>query len=103
MDEFKKQLNKTARQLTRKVDKLEDKENRQVVYRAFLLSVYGWQLAIPVLAGVIIGLILDKLFPLQHFSWFFNFMILGFIAGFYNATQWMKKNLGLKDKKNGKH
>ena len=103
MEEFKRQLNKTARQLTQKVNRLEDKKKNQVVYRAVLLSVYGWQLAIPVLLGIMLGLLLDNLFPIKHFSWFFNLMILGFIAGFYNATQWMKKNLGLRDKKNDKH
>ena len=100
MQEFKKQLNKTARQLIKKADKLENKENKVVVYRAALLSVYGWQLAIPVLLGIMLGILLDKIFPIPHFSWILNLILLGFVIGFYNATQWMKKNLGLKGKKN---
>ena len=103
MQEFKKQLSRTSRQLVKKVDKMQHKENRQVVYRAALLSVYGWQLAIPVLLGIILGILLDKTFPIEHFSWILNFILLGFVVGFYNATQWMKKNLGLKGKKNGKY
>lgn len=102
MEEFKKQLNKTARQLVKKADKMQHKENRQVVYRAALLSVYGWQLAIPVLLGIVLGILLDKTFPIAHFSWILNFILLGFVVGFYNASQWMKKNLGLKGKENGK-
>ena len=103
MEEFKRQLNKTARQLIKKADKRSDKENKQVVYRAALLSVYGWQMAIPVLLGIILGIFLDKVFPIPHFSWILNLILIGFVIGFYNATGWMKKNLGLKGKKNDKH
>ena len=99
MQEFKKQLNKTAHQLIKKADKRANKENKQVVYRAALLSVYGWQLAIPVLLGIMLGILLDKVFPIAHFSWILNLILLGFMVGFYNASQWMKKNLGLKGKK----
>ncbi len=102
MEEFKRQLNKTAHQLTQKADKMKHKENRQVIYRAALLSVYGWQLAIPVLLGIILGILLDKVFPIPHFSWILNLILLGFVIGFYNASQWMKKNLGLKGKENDK-
>ena len=103
MEEFKRQLNKTARQLIKKADKRSNKENKQVVYRAALLSVYGWQMAIPVLLAIILGIFLDKVFPISHFSWILNLILIGFVIGFYNASQWMKKNLGLKGKKNDKH
>ena len=103
MEEFKKQLNKTARQLIKKANKRQNPENKQVVYKAALLSVYGWQLAIPVLLGIILGMLLDRIFPIQNFSWILNLILLGFVIGFYNATQWTKKNLGLKEKKDGKH
>ena len=65
MKEFKKQLNKTAYQLTQKANKMQHKENKKVVYRAALLSVYGWQLAIPVLLGIVLGILLDKTFPIS--------------------------------------
>lgn len=103
MEEFKRQLNKTANQLIKKTDKRADKENKKIVYKAALLSVYGWQLTIPVLLSIILGILLDKVLPIAHFSWILNLILLGFIIGFYNATQWMKKNLGLKGKKNDKH
>ena len=103
MEEFKKQLNKTARQLIKKTDRRANKENKQVVYKAALLSIYGWQLAIPVLLGIMAGVLLDATFPISHFSWILNLVIVGFVVGFYNATQWMKKNLGLKGKEDGKH
>ena len=103
MQEFKKQLNKTAHQLIKKAEKRANKENKQIVYRAALLSVYGWQLAIPVLLGIMLGILLDRLLPIPHFSWILNLILLGFVIGFYNATQWMKKNLGLKGKKDNEH
>ena len=103
MEEFKKQLNKTVHQLIKKADKRLNKESKTVVYKAALLSAYGWQLAIPVLLGIMLGILLDDVFPIRHFSWILNLILLGFVVGFYNATQWMKKNLGLKGKKDGKH
>ena len=99
MEEFKKQLNKTASQLIKKADKRLHRENKQALYRAALLSVYGWQMAIPVLLGIMLGILLDKVFPIRHFSWILNLILLGFVIGFYNASKWMKKNLGLKGKK----
>ena len=99
MEEFKKQLNKTAHQLTQKANKMQHKTDRKVVYRAALLSVYGWQMAIPVLLGIILGIFLDKVFPISHFSWILNLILIGFVVGFYNATRWSKKNLSLEGKK----
>ena len=104
MEEFKKQLNKTARQLIKKADKQRNKENRQIVFKAALLSAYGWQLSIPVLLGITLGVLLDNTFPIEHFSWLLTFVLLGVIIGFYNATQWVRKNLVVKEgKKDGKH
>ena len=103
MEEFKKQLNKTARQLIQKAEKQRNKENRQVVFKAALLSAYGWQLAIPVLLGITLGILLDNTLPIEHFSWLLGFVLLGVAIGFYNATQWTRKNLVVKEgKKDGK-
>ena len=102
MEEFKKQLNKTARQLIKQANKRQNPENRQVVFKAALLSVYGWQLTIPILFGIALGLLFDKVFPLSHFSWTLSLILLGVVIGFYNATQWTRKNLILKGKKSGK-
>ena len=102
MEEFKKQLNKTARQLIKKAERRQNKDNHKITYRAALLSVYGWQLTIPVLLGIMLGILLDKVLPISHFSWILNFILLGFIIGIYNANQWIKKNLGLKKGKEEK-
>ena len=78
MEEFKKQLNKTASQLIKKADKRLHRENKQALYRAAILSVYGWQMAIPVLLGIMLGILLDKVFPIRHFSWILNLILLEF-------------------------
>ena len=52
MSSFNKQMEKTAETLIRKAHNLEHKQEKSYVYRAALLTVYGWQMAIPVLIGI---------------------------------------------------
>jgi len=95
MSSFDKQMEQTAKILIRKAHNLEKHQDRSYVYRAALLTVYGWQMSIPVILGVALGLLLDKHFPIIHFSWTLNLILLGFGAGLYNANTWLKKTAGL--------
>ena len=98
MSAFDKQMEQTAKTLIRKASNLEHRPNRTYLYRAALLTVYGWQMAIPVLIGIALGLFLDKHLPIERFSWTLNLILLGFGAGLYNANTWIKKTAGLKSK-----
>ena len=101
MSSFDKQMEQTARTLIHKVHKLERPEDRSYVYRAALLTVYGWQMSIPVVIGIALGLFLDKSFPLHHISWTLNLILLGFGIGLYNANRWIKKTAMLHSKEKG--
>ena len=101
MSSFDKQMEQTAKTLIRKAHNLEYHQDRSYVYRAALLTVYGWQMSIPVVIGIALGLFLDKTIPLNHFSWTLNLVLLGFGAGLYNANTWLKKTAGLKPKNKG--
>ncbi|MBP5344298.1 MAG: AtpZ/AtpI family protein [Alphaproteobacteria bacterium] len=92
-------MEKTAKTLERKADNLKQSKNNSYVYRAALLTVYGWQMSIPVVVGIALGLFLDKTFPLQHFSWTLNMILFGFGAGLYNANTWLKKTATLPPKR----
>ena len=98
MSSFDKQMEQTANTLIRKAHKLERHGDNSYVYRAALLTVYGWQMSIPVIIGIALGLFLDKTFPLQHISWTLNLILLGFGIGLYNANSWIKKTARLNSK-----
>lgn len=91
MSDFQKQLNKTANQLIKKATNRQKRGNIKINYNVAVLSIYGWQVAIPVLLGILAGDLLDKFYP-ASFSWTLNLIIVGFILGFTNATIWLKKS-----------
>ena len=99
MSSFEKQMEQTTKTLIRKANNLERSQDRSYVYRAALLTVYGWQMSIPVIIGIALGLFLDEVWPLHHFSWTLNLILLGFGAGLYNANTWIKKTARLHPKK----
>lgn len=91
MSEFDQENRKTAKVLMQKAKMLDNRKNRHLTLNASQLGVYGWQMAIPVLLGVMLGLFLDKELPSPSFSWTLNFILIGFVVGIFNANRWLKK------------
>ena len=98
MSDFQKQLNKTAKQLIQKAENRQQRAYIKINYNVAVLSIYGWQVAIPVLLGLLAGHLLDKFYP-ASFSWTLNLIVVGFIVGFTNATIWLKKSYQIKKRK----
>lgn len=84
-------LKKTAGVLIQKAAARKNRKKRSLYINAAILATYGWHVCIPVLLGIILGRFLDKEVPINHVSWTLNFLILGFITGWYNATKWINK------------
>ena len=84
--EFDDENKKTAQILKKKAQALGNRKNRTFYFNAAILSVYGWQMAIPVLLGIILGRFLDKHFTNDTFSWTLNLIIIGFAVGVFNAN-----------------
>ena len=99
MSDFQKQLNKTAKQLIQKADNRQKRGQIKINYNVAVLSIYGWQVAIPVLLGILLGRLLDDFYP-SSFSWTVNLIIIGFVVGFTNATMWLKRSYQVKKGKN---
>jgi len=100
MASIQNNLNKSAQQLLKKAQKRADRSERTFFFNASVLSVYGWQIALPVLAGVLLGKFLDAIYPHPFLSWRLNFIILGFIIGLIDANLWLKKSFKIKGEKN---
>lgn len=88
MQGFNDYFEHQAQYLIEKTIKIKKRSTRQHIYRAAILTIYGFQVAIPVLIGIFLGMFLDKHFPLEHIAWTLNLIIIGFIVGFYNANRW---------------
>lgn len=88
MLDFDKQFEQEAQRMIQKAQKLGNRPNKQYAYKAAFLTVYGFQVAIPVVLGIFLGLFLDKVWPVKHVSWVLNFILLGFLTGLFNANVW---------------
>ena len=99
MSEFDTENQKIAKLLQKKAHALNNRRNRIFYFNAAILSVYGWQMAIPVLLGIMLGRFLDKHLPSDTFSWTLNLIIIGFAIGIFNANYWIRKE-GITQKDN---
>lgn len=93
---------KTEKLLIQKAKNLQDRKNRSISFKVVVLSVFGWHLSIPVLIGILLGRFLDKHYPISHFSWTLNFILLGFLIGIIQANMWIRREGILKNNKNKK-
>lgn len=57
-----------------------------------ITGLVGWSVAIPALAGVALGMWMDRRWPGQV-SWTLTFLILGVILGCMNAWYWIQQEI----------
>jgi ATP synthase protein I len=55
-----------------------------------MFGLVGWSVAIPTLAGIALGLWLDRAVP-APFSWTLTMLIVGVAVGCLNAWYWMNR------------
>jgi ATP synthase protein I len=55
-----------------------------------MLGLIGWSVAIPTVAGVALGLWLDRVAP-ASFSWVLTMLVLGLALGLVNAWLWVRR------------
>jgi ATP synthase protein I len=96
-DERRENDQRIETELTDKIgDKAERKlkaaenEKHSIWFGLGMFGMVGWSVAVPVIAGVAIGLWLDSRFP-SHISWCLTFLFLGVAIGAMIAWNWVKK------------
>ena len=84
-------------ELSRQVANKETRKLRQqrktikTIWFGFgMFGLIGWSVTIPTLAGIAVGLWLDKHAPGQT-AWTLNLLIIGLIIGCWNAWHWLAK------------
>ncbi len=98
MQGFNRYFDNQSKLLIKKANNLKNRSQRQFAYRAALLTIYGFQVAIPVVIGIFIGRLLDNHLSVPHISWTLNMILVGGIIGFFNANIWFYKTIGLHPK-----
>lgn len=92
MPEYKHKTDFTQtvdRQAKRKLKARQDK-SRNVWFGLGLFGLIGWSIMMPTLAGIALGLWLDKQWPGQM-SWTLTMLFVGVVLGCVNAWRWIGK------------
>lgn len=85
-DEFEKSVETK----TRRMLKSNDQGKQSPWFGLGMFGLVGWSIALPTVAGVMIGTWIDNHWPSQA-SWKLTLMFLGVIIGFSMACYWMRK------------
>jgi len=67
------------------------KEVTRSIWEGFaMFGIIGWSVAIPMLAGVALGVWLDGNYPSKH-SWTLTMIVIGLLIGCLNAWRWVSE------------
>lgn len=76
-------------QAQRKI-KARSEKSRSLWFGLGMFGVIGWSVAVPTLAGIALGIWMDKQWP-GRASWTLTMMFLGLVLGCFNAWRWIDK------------
>jgi ATP synthase protein I len=62
-------------------------------------GIIGWSVTVPLLAGVAVGIWIDRRWP-SHVSWTLTFLFIGAVMGCLNAWYWVLRQRKMIEKDN---
>lgn len=83
-------LSKTIAAKAERRLKSQRKGLRNVWFGLAMSGLIGWSIAAPMLAGVAVGIWLDRTHPGQH-SWTLTLLVAGLLVGCWNAWRWVEQ------------
>jgi ATP synthase protein I len=69
-------------------------DDRSIFFWLGMFGMVGWAVAIPTLAGIALGLWLDRTWPAARASWTLTFLLVGVALGVLNAWYWVRRESG---------
>lgn len=66
-------------------------EDRSIFFWLGMFGMVGWAVALPTLAGIALGLWLDRTWPAAQASWTLTFLLAGVALGAVNAWYWVRR------------
>lgn len=82
-------LETVARKEERKL-RSRHRGHASIAFGLGLFGIVGWSVAIPTVAGIALGLYLDRVAP-AGFSWTLSLLVLGVVTGAMVAWQWLQR------------
>lgn len=74
---------------TRKI-KARGERRHNLWFGLGMFGLVGWSVAIPTLAGIALGLWVDRNWP-SYISWTLTLLFVGMVLGCLNAWRWLKR------------
>jgi ATP synthase protein I len=78
---------------TKRKIKARDDGKHSVWFGLGMFGLIGWSVVIPTLAGIALGIWIDKRWPGQ-ISWTLTLMFVGLVLGCFNAWRWIGEERG---------
>ena len=98
-DRLRRRLVEVDREIRRRERAIGKKAGRRIEARRRdddiwfwlgMLGLVGWSVAIPTIAGVALGLWLERVAP-ASFSWVLTMLVVGLALGLFNAWMWVSR------------
>ena len=64
------------------------RKDRSPWFALGLYGVVGWSIVLPTLAGIALGVWIDRTWP-STYSWTLTLLVLGLVVGCWNAWRWV--------------
>jgi len=74
----------------KRILKAQQNDKKSIWFGLGMMGIVGWTIAVPTLAGVALGIWLDKKYP-ESLSWTLSCLILGLVLGCLIAWHWILK------------
>jgi ATP synthase protein I len=69
-------------------------DERTAFFWLGMFGLVGWAVAVPTVAGIALGVWLDRTWPAEQASWTLTFLLIGVLLGCLNAWYWVKRESG---------
>lgn len=86
----RKFIRKVGEKESRKL-KAQRKATQSIWFGFGMFGIIGWSVAVPTLLGAVMGIWLDKHYPMSARSWTLMLLVAGLVLGCLNAWHWVAK------------